>query len=177
MAGFPLPIDPSDPQFKWVRTFMGPDSVRSHLAQSIKYLWMTLPADARTVMELESRARVAMAEVIEAWRAMDHTERMQASQATISPTEAEPAAGGETDMVAAGEYSKSSPESQLPDFGRIFGPDFLKQMLRQAIGFAQHLLPPGRQDDAEVERVVRQLFDECLATWWADARLFDFPTR
>ena len=53
----------------------------------------------------------------------------------------------------------------------------LQHTLHQSLDFAQLLLPAGRQDDAEVERVVRQLFDDCLATWWADARLFDFPTR
>jgi hypothetical protein len=176
MASFPHPIDPSDSMFKQVRTMMGPEAVRSQLAQSLKFLWMTLPADERTVMGLESRARVAMADVIEAWRGMDRTERMQAYQSKTPPTEAEPAKRGEIDIVVGGESGSPVQKSQLPDFGKIFGPEMLQHTLQQSLDFAQLLLPVDRQDDAEVERVVRLLFDECLATWWSDARLFGFPT-
>ena len=169
MAAFLIPNDQA------LRMLLGPEYVRSQIQQILTFIWMMLPAEERTVMGLESRARVELAESIEAWRTMDETQRMEAYQDTsLTGTKSDPTAN-EVANVSEGKDSGGMSAVQ-PDFGRLVGPEWPKRNLHQTLGFARLLLPTDRKRDAEVERVVRLLFDECLANWWADARLFDFPT-
>jgi len=54
----------------------------------------------------------------------------------------------------------------------MFSPDMIDQQIRQAIRFTWMMLPKEKQTVAEVERVVRQIFERALKDYREDGETF-----
>ena len=164
MAGFAMPIDPSDPAYERMRLMMSPEVIADLIRSMLSAVWRSLPSNEQRMPYLDSRARLLLDDVSSAWRAMspqDRAERMQKEAAVMVP-----------DLETCGSPLSTADEAAdiEAQYRAFFSPAAARLPMYHALVMAPFVFPPDRRDDASIEAYVRKVFERELTSWWADAR-------